>query len=127
MTQLILVVYLPNFLNPDLYQNGFSLTHLIASLFNFDSDISDYEQPASTNETDDDTHSTNEQDTDSQDQDQTEHSASSSDITNREHDDVQQSSEKANQSDKTSRQDEIDTNNNQLPIKIRTMQVLVKR
>lgn len=72
-----------NFLNPDLYQNGFSLTHLIASLFNFDSDISDYEQPASTNETDDDTHSTNEQDSDAQDQDQTEHSASSSDITDR--------------------------------------------
>lgn len=99
-----------NFLNPDLYQNGFSLTHLIASLFNFDSDISDYEQPASTNETDDDTHSTNEQDTDSQDQDQTEHSASSSDTTDRDKNDIKQSSEQANQSDKTSQQDETDTN-----------------
>lgn len=77
------MVYLLLTFKSDLYQNGFSLTHLIASLFNFDSDISDYEQPASTNETDDDTHSTNEQDSDAQDQDQTEHSASSSDITDR--------------------------------------------
>ena len=52
--------------------------------------------------------------------------ASSSDTTNREHDDDGKSSEKANQSDKTSRQDEIDTKQ-QSAIKIRTMQVLVKR
>ncbi|UDI77309.1 amidase domain-containing protein [Staphylococcus taiwanensis] len=39
------------FLNPNLYDNGFSLTNLIASIFHFNSDISDYEQPANTNDT----------------------------------------------------------------------------
>ncbi|GGG98694.1 amidase domain-containing protein [Staphylococcus pragensis] len=32
-----------HFLDPNVFDNGFSLTNLIASLFNFDSDISDYE------------------------------------------------------------------------------------
>ncbi|PTF15903.1 amidase domain-containing protein [Staphylococcus devriesei] len=38
------------FLDPNKYEDGFSLTNLIASLFNFDSDISDYEQPATSSE-----------------------------------------------------------------------------
>ncbi|PTE69389.1 N-acetylmuramoyl-L-alanine amidase [Staphylococcus devriesei] len=38
------------FLDPNQYEDGFSLTNLIASLFNFDSDISDYEQPATSSE-----------------------------------------------------------------------------
>ncbi|WP_154838155.1 amidase domain-containing protein [Staphylococcus sp. Marseille-Q1834] len=42
-----------HFLDPNVFDNGFSLTNLIASLFNFDSDISDYEHVENSKETSD--------------------------------------------------------------------------
>lgn len=85
-----------NFLNPDLYQNGFSLTNLIASLFHFDSDISDYEQPASSSESTDNDHITDEHD---------------ADTAHRDHQDVKPNDEQTNQTDhSTQQQDDTATN-----------------
>ncbi|MGW9856980.1 flagellum-specific peptidoglycan hydrolase FlgJ [Staphylococcus hominis] len=98
-----------NFLSPSQYENGFSLTSLISSLFNFDDDISKYEHvesDSSSSNNSDDKHTTN---TTSSDKDNTESSNqhTTTDAS------TQDSSDKSNSNVTSSSQSDALTENNQ--------------
>lgn len=98
-----------NFLDPSHFENGFSLTSLISSLFHFDDDISKYEHvesDSSSSNTNDDKNATN---TTSSDEDRTESSHQHTTIDPS----PQDSSDKSNSHTTPSNQSEVLTENNQ--------------
>ena len=95
--------------DPSHFENGFSLTSLISSLFHFDDDISKYEHvesDSSSSNTNDDKNATN---TTSSDEDRTESSHQHTTIDPS----PQDSSDKSNSHTTPSNQSEVLTENNQ--------------
>lgn len=97
-----------NFLDPSHYENGFSLTSLISSLFNFDDDISKYEHvegDSSSSNNNDDKNATN---TTSSDKDSTKPSTQHTTDAS-----AQDSSNKSNNNVTSSNQSDVLTDDNQ--------------